>query len=108
MCKRRVYIPKRNDLLDEELAKFLTNYDKRNKLRIMFLREAEGVYLFGKRRVILQLDNENKVCVKHKGNFINIAKFIEENSTEEIKNIRRINAAASFGRDKTEINPSLS
>ena len=64
MCKRRVYIPKRNDLLDEELAKFLKTYDKRSKLKIMFLREAEGVYLFGQRRVILQLDKNNKVCVK--------------------------------------------
>lgn len=53
MCKRRVYIPKRNDQLDEELAKFLNTYDKRKKLKVMFLREAEGVYLFGQRRVIL-------------------------------------------------------
>ena len=47
MCKRRVYIPKRNDQLDEALAKFLANYDQRSKLKILFVREAEGVYLFG-------------------------------------------------------------
>ena len=80
MCKRRVYIPKRNDQLDEELAKFLTNYNQNSKLKILFLREAEGVYLFGQKRVILELDKNNKVCVKNLGNLVDIAKFIEEST----------------------------
>ena len=47
MCKKRIYIAKRDDTLDEELSKFLQNYDKLPKLKTSFIREAEGIYLFG-------------------------------------------------------------
>lgn len=62
----------------------------------MFLREAEGVYLFGQRRVMLQLDKDNQVCVKQKGNLIDIAKFIEENTMEEVKLVKRKDATSTF------------
>jgi len=39
-----VYIPVKDDVIDRRLAEFINNYPERNKLKIMFMRESEGVY----------------------------------------------------------------
>ena len=39
-----VYIPLKDDPVDKKLAEFINNYPERNKLKIMFMRESEGVY----------------------------------------------------------------
>ena len=39
-----VYIPVKNDEVDKRLAEYINNYPERSKLKIMFMRESEGVY----------------------------------------------------------------
>jgi chromosome segregation ATPase len=39
-----VYIPVKDDVIDKKLAEFINNYPERQKLKIMFMRESEGVY----------------------------------------------------------------
>ena len=39
-----VYIPVKQDQIDKKLAEFINNYPERSKLKIMFMRESEGVY----------------------------------------------------------------
>jgi hypothetical protein len=39
-----VYIPVKNDLIDARIAEYINHYPDRTKLRVMFLRESEGVY----------------------------------------------------------------
>ena len=39
-----VYIPVKNDMVDKKLAEYINNYPDRQKLKIMFMRESEGVY----------------------------------------------------------------
>ena len=39
-----VYIPVKEDAVDRKLAEFINNYPERSKLKIMFMRESEGVY----------------------------------------------------------------
>ena len=39
-----VYIPVKNDQIDKKLAEYINNYPDRQKLKIMFMRESEGVY----------------------------------------------------------------
>ena len=46
-----VYIPIKHDGVDKKLAEFINNYPERSKLKIMFMRESEGVYHFGSKRV---------------------------------------------------------
>jgi len=41
------YIPKKGDEIDEALANFINTFPEREKIKIMFLREHEGVYTFG-------------------------------------------------------------
>ncbi len=45
--KMQVYLPVRDDPVDTRLAEFINNYPERQRLKIMFLRESEGIYLFG-------------------------------------------------------------
>ena len=39
-----VYIPVKGDMVDKKLAEYINNYPDRQKLKIMFMRESEGVY----------------------------------------------------------------
>jgi hypothetical protein len=39
-----VYIPVKDDPIDKRLAEFINNYPERQRLKIMFMRESEGVY----------------------------------------------------------------
>lgn len=56
--KMSVYIPAKDDQIDIRLAEFINNYPERQKLKIMFLRESEGVYQFGSRRVAVRVDKD--------------------------------------------------
>jgi len=42
-----IYIAKKYDRVDAALGHHLNTYPERDQLKIMFLRESEGVYLFG-------------------------------------------------------------
>ena len=50
---------------------------ERNDLKIMFMRESEGVYFFGKKRVYIKIEGGNKIMVRVGGGFIAIDDFIE-------------------------------
>jgi restriction endonuclease S subunit len=39
-----VYIPVRDDAVDRKLAEYINNYPDRARLKIMFMRESEGIY----------------------------------------------------------------
>ena len=39
-----VYIPVKGDTVDKRIAEYINNYPDRQKLKIMFMRESEGVY----------------------------------------------------------------
>ena len=39
-----IYIAKKNDKVDRCLSNYLNTFPERNQMRIMFLRESEGVY----------------------------------------------------------------
>lgn len=53
-----VYIPIKDDPVDKKLAEFINNYPERSKLKIMFMRESEGVYQFGSKRVYVRVDKD--------------------------------------------------
>ena len=54
-----VYIPMKDDQVDRKLAEFINNYPERAKLKIMFMRESEGVYQFGTKRVAVKVEKDN-------------------------------------------------
>ena len=54
--KKGLYIPKKKDVVDEKLGQYLNTHPESNELKIMFLRESEGVYQFGKKRVYIKCE----------------------------------------------------
>ena len=46
-----VYMPVKDDEVDVKLAEFINNYPDRSKLRIVFLREHKGQYIFGSKTI---------------------------------------------------------
>ena len=71
-----IYIGKRSDRTDMALANYLNKYPEKEKMKILFLRESEGVYQFGQRRVYLKIDKANSIQVRVGGGFMHIDQFI--------------------------------
>lgn len=45
-------------------------------MTILFLRESEGVYKFGQRRVYIKVENGNNVLVRVGGGYLQVDEFI--------------------------------
>ena len=71
-----LYIPVKDDPVDRRLSEFINNYPDRQRLRIMFYRESEGVYQFGTKRVNIRVEN-NKINVRVGGGYLSIDEFLD-------------------------------
>jgi hypothetical protein len=71
-----VYIPVRDDQIDRRLAEYINNYPDRQKLKIMFMRESEGVYEFGSKRVYVKVDKD-RINVRVGGGYLSIDEFLD-------------------------------
>ena len=71
-----VYIPRKKDVIDEMLSQTINSYPERNEMKIMFLRESEGVYTFGSKRVYIKIDKGQILCCRVGGGFISVHDFI--------------------------------
>ena len=76
------YHPEPSDLLDLTLAEFITI--NKASLQVPFIREKEGVYLFGSKRVFLKLE-QGKIYVRVGGGFMPIEEFIKIYSPIELE-----------------------
>ena len=45
------YIPFHNDPIDKALAEFINSLQDPERIRNLFIRESEGVYMFGQKKV---------------------------------------------------------
>ena len=71
-----VYIPVKEDSVDKKLAEFINNYPERSKLKIMFMRESEGVYQFGTKRVAVKVEKDN-IKIRVGGGYLSIDEFLD-------------------------------
>lgn len=72
MHKEGTYIPRKNDPIDRALGNFINEYPEKSKMKILFLRESEGVYQFGARRVYIKIEKGNNLLVRVGGGFMHI------------------------------------
>lgn len=82
-----VYIGHSQDMIDTQLTNFLTQYPEREKMKILFLRESEGVYQFGQRRVNIKLEKGNTIKVRVGGGFMHIDEFLEKYTESEVQKV---------------------
>lgn len=83
-----VYIPVRDDQIDRKLAEYINNYPDRQKLKIMFMRESEGVYEFGSKRVYVKVDKD-RINVRVGGGYLSIDEFLDQYTPTELEKLER-------------------
>ena len=83
-----VYIPVKDDAIDRKLAEYINNYPDRQKLKIMFMRETEGVYEFGSKRVYVKVEKD-KIRIKVGGGFMSIDEFLDQYTPTELQKLER-------------------
>lgn len=71
-----VYIPVKDDAIDRKLAEYINNYPERAKLKIMFMRESEGIYQFGTKRVYVRVEKD-KINIRVGGGYLSIDEFLD-------------------------------
>jgi len=90
-----VYIPIKDDTIDKKLAEFINNYPERNKLKIMFMRETEGVYQFGTKRVAVRVDKD-KINIRVGGGYLSIDEFLDQYTPAELEKLERKDPLKKF------------
>ena len=90
-----VYIPVKNDQIDKRLAEYINNYPDRQKLKIMFMRESEGVYQFGTKRVAVRVDKD-KINIRVGGGYLSIDEFLDQYTPPEMEKLERNNPMKKF------------
>ena len=96
--KQPIYIGKSMDQIDLSLADFLNMYPEREDLKILFVRESEGVYKFGQKRVYVKIEKGNQIFVKVGGGFMNVKEFIDKYTPLEIEKIQRNSVSARYNK----------
>ena len=100
-----VYIPVKNDKIDKKIAEYINNYPERQKLKIMFMRESDGVYQFGSKRVMVKIDND-KINIRVGGGFLSIDEFLDQYTPEELQKLERKDPMRRFN-EKMSVSKSL-
>ena len=90
-----VYIPVKEDEIDMKLAEYINNYPERKKLKIMFMRESEGVYEFGTRKVMVKVER-GKIQIKVGGGFLSIDEFLDQYTPTELERLERTDPLKRF------------
>lgn len=72
-----VYIAHRESKVDVELANYVNKtFPEQGRIKIMFLRESEGVYRFGQKRVYIKVEKGDQLLVRVGGGFMHIDDFV--------------------------------
>jgi len=100
-----VYIPVKNDQVDKRLAEYINNYPDRQKLKIMFMRESEGVYQFGTKRVAVRVDKD-KINIRVGGGYLSIDEFLDQYTPGELEKLERKDPLKRFS-EKVAIQRTL-
>ena len=83
-----VYIPVKGDVVDKKLAEYINNYPDRQKLKIMFMRETDGVYQFGTKRISVKVEKD-KINIRVGGGYLSIDEFLDQYTPAELEKLQR-------------------
>lgn len=90
-----VYIPVKDDPIDRRLAEFINNYPERQRLKIMFMRESEGVYQFGTKRIAVRVEKD-KINIRVGGGYLSIDEFLDQYTPTELERLERKDPLKKF------------
>ena len=106
-----IYIPVSSDAIDKRLAEFINNFPERSKLKIMFMRESEGVYMFGSKRIAVKVEKDS-IKIRVGGGYLSIDEFIDQYTPVELEKLERRDPIKRFSEkvavQKTIVERSIS
>ena len=79
-----IYIPVKDDPIDRKIADYINNFPDRPKLKILFMRESNGVYQFGSKRIAIKTEG-GKIQVRVGGGFLSLDEFIDQFTPTEVE-----------------------
>ena len=56
--KTGAYIPMRDDSIDKKLADYINSLNDPSRIRVLFIRETNGVYQFGTKKVYVKVEQD--------------------------------------------------
>ena len=68
----------------------------RDDLNVLFIRESEGVYRYGSKRVFMKLGCNGQILVRVGGGFMSIDDFMEQYQGLEVDKVWRKDALSTF------------
>ena len=105
-AKLAVYVPMKDDPIDQKVAEFINNYPDRTKLKIMFMRESEGVYSFGTKRVNVVIF-QGRIKIRVGGGYLSIDEFLDQHTPVELEKIERRDPLKRFS-EKVAMSKTIS
>lgn len=87
-AKVAIYVPMKDDPVDEKMAEFVNNYPDRTNLKLMFLRESSGIYEFGTKRVEVR-NTQGKLLIRVGGGYMGIDEFLQNYTPLELEKLER-------------------
>jgi hypothetical protein len=91
-----VYIPKKDENVDRMLGDYINGRPENDAMKIMFLRESEGVYRFGQKRVYIKAEQGGKISVRVGGGFMGIDEFVSTYEVNECDRIQKKDVLSRF------------
>lgn len=71
-------------MVDKKLAEYINNNQNYKKGSMLFVREQEGIYSYGKKKVFIKIEKES-IIIRVGGGYITIDEFIETYSPYEVR-----------------------
>jgi len=90
-----VYIPIKEDNVDSRLAEYINNYPDRSRLKIMFMRESEGIYQFGTKKIYVRVE-KGKIIIRVGGGYLSIDEFLDIYTPMELEKLERKDPLRKF------------
>lgn len=94
-----VYIPMKEDPLDNKLANFINGRQDGDKYRQLFVREGEGVYQFGSKKIYLRYE-QDRIVIRSGGGFLSIEEYLNLYSQREIDILLNRDPLSALSRSK--------
>lgn len=87
-AKIQQYVPVKNDEIDFYMSEYINSLSK--SLKIPFIRESSGIYMFGFKRVFVKIEN-GVLVIRVGGGYMMIDEFLELYTQVELEKMLYMN-----------------
>ena len=103
MQQNGIYIPKKYDQIDQALGEYINKFPEREQMKIMFLRESEGVYQFGSKKIHIKIQKGNQILCRVGGGYITIDEFLRTYTAQEVAKLNDKKSKIGTFHDKIAV-----